>query len=262
MKKRKRQQASMGKRKTTPVWLQYAGRVAVFVWLPPVRWTMSLLLVAVVGYLAINWVEQQNVLPVEQVNIEGEFRYLSREDLRERALPHVTGSLLAVDLEGIRKALIDLPWVEDVSIRRQWPNTLSVRVIERQPVAYWGKTGLISAHGELFEPEHIPTDFKLVQMDGPHGQHATMLKQLGKIQVWLSDTGLSVARFIQDERHAWRLEMSNGLVLKLGRIDRQERLHRFVDIYSHNRIKHSETLKTVDMRYTNGLAVAWQENGA
>ncbi len=211
----------------------------------------------------IFWLQQiisfENILPIERVQIEGEFKYLLKEDLQQQALPHVRGGFFSVNLEQVRSAVIDLPWVEDVSIRRKWPDTLSVRVIEKQPVAYWNEKQLLSAKASLFEPENMKMINALPKLIGPEGQHEDMLQELSLIQLWLVTTGLVVDEMKQDARRSWTLKMTTGIELRLGRNNRHERIHRFVDVYSHYLIKQTEKIKHIDMRYTNGFAVAWKK---
>ena len=220
-------------------------------------------LVAVVFVAVIVWLQQtvsvENVLPIERVQIEGEFKYLLKADLQQQALPHVRGGFFSVNLDKVRNALIDLPWVEDVSIRRKWPDTLSVRVIEKQPVAYWNEKQLLSAKASLFEPENMKNKIALPGLAGPEGQHENMLQELSRMQAALTATGLIIDELKQDARRSWTLKMTSGIELRLGRSNRNERIHRFVDVYSQHLIKQAEKIRHIDMRYTNGFAVAWKK---
>ncbi len=206
-----------------------------------------------------DWLTASDVLAIESVQIEGEFRYLSKQHLKENALPYVSGGFFSVNLERIRNRLIELPWVEDVSIRRQWPNTLNIRVMEKQPVAYWGDKQLLSSKAVLFEPEAINTNMGLPKLNGPLGQHRNMLMELSRMQAWLADIGLIISRVNQDERRSWTLVMASGMELRLGRKHQHERLLRFVEVYTGKLMKQKQNIKHIDMRYTNGLAIAWKK---
>ena len=220
---------------------------------------MLLVAVIVVGGIQLSNID---MLPIETVKIEGEFNYLSKSKLKKHAMPYVRGGFLSVDLKEIRHAVVNLPWVEDVSIRRQWPNALSIRVIEKQPVAYWGDDGLLSSRFDLFKPERIDLNLNLPHMIGPNGQHGFMLQELGRMQAWLAGTKLVINKVMQDARRSWTLYMASGLELRLGRNNQHERMHRFVDIYKKRLLKNKQKIRHVDMRYTNGFAVAWQDQEA
>jgi cell division protein FtsQ len=226
------------------------------------RWLKGGVLLSALAVVMV-WFQQRvdidQLLPIERVQIEGEFKHLSTQDLQEQALPHVSGGFFTVNLVDVRNALIILPWVEDLSIRRTWPDALTIRVIEKQAVAYWGETQLISSRAEIFEPNGLSRDMVLPVLMGPQGQHEVMLKELARMQAWLMDSGLMISKILQDERRSWVLYMETGLELRLGRHSRSERLHRFVDVYTQHLKKKNEHIKHIDMRYTNGFAVAWKQ---
>lgn len=228
------------------------------------RLLRKLLLIAVtmvVLFGAYEQVAESDMFNIETVQIEGEFKYLSKQHLQSTAIPFVTGGFFSVRLDAIRDQLIKLPWVEDVSIRRRWPNTLSIRVIEKQPAAYWGEDQLISARSSLFRPDSVDRQLLLPQLNGPEGQHANMLQELSRMQAWLADADLQIKQIDQDDRRSWTVLMTSGLELRLGRHDRHQRLQRFVDVYTQKLMKQKQNIKYVDMRYTNGLAVAWKTVG-
>lgn len=224
-------------------------------WKPKLIMSGLFVAVATLLYAQIN---VQQVWPIKSVKIEGEFKYLSKENLRQKTLPVVDGGFIRVDLKSVREALIKLPWVEDVSVRRQWPDQLLVRVIEKQPVVYWGENGLLSTKGKLFLPEN-KLDIVMPRLSGPEGQHKTLLKELARMQAWLADTGLHIGKMKLDARRSWTLEMTTGLELRLGRKQMHERLHRFVSVYKNNLEIKKRKIEHIDMRYTNGFAVAWKE---
>lgn len=254
----KHKQAIRGgvKKKSQKIKMEFITQLLMQRW---VRW--SVLLVIISGSLmSVEWeVKHDEAFPIETVLIEGEFRYLSKPLLKDHALPYVSGGFFSVNLVQVRDALMQLPWVQDVSIRRQWPDALNIRVIEKQPVAFWGEDKLISSKAVLFQPESIDEHIQLPILSGPEGQHENMLKELSRMQAWLLETGLVISKINQDARRSWVLYMESGLELRLGRNNQHERLHRFVDVYSRRLVKQKENIKHIDMRYTNGLAVAWKD---
>lgn len=230
--------------------------------------TIILLLITMSAGLVWQHFSKVEILTIESVQIEGEFNYLSARELKKRAMPYVQGGFFSVDLKSIRKVLIELPWVEDVSIRRQWPDKLTVRVIEKQPVAFWGKDGLLSSRANLFKPEKIKLKINLPQITGPDGQHEFMLKELGRMQAWLAGTELVITKVKQDARRSWTLDLlsaqtsASKFELRLGRENQHERLQRFSAMYKQRLKKQKQKIRHIDMRYTNGFAVAWQNQEA
>lgn len=198
-------------------------------------------------------------LPINSVQIEGEFRYLKRDDLQRTAMPHVQGGFFSLNLQQVREAVLVLPWVEDATVRRQWPDGLRIRVMEKQPAAWWGDGRLLSSRGVLFVPGQIGA-LALPRLDGPEGLEKTLLRELGSMQTELASTSQQIRMIRVDARRSWTLVMASGLELRLGRENEHVRLQRFVDVYGEYFQPKLEQIKHVDMRYTNGLAVAWRRS--
>jgi len=232
----------------------------VVVWKPK---SLSTVAISLLVFMMYNNINLDDWLPIQSVKIEGEFAFLNKEQLRKQTIPVINGGFFNVDLPLIRNALVDLPWVEDVSVRRQWPDTLLVRVIEKKPVVLWGDKGVISAKGKLFLPQQKPA-IKLPHLHGPKDQHKQMLRELARMQAWLLETGLYIENLELNARRSWTLTMSTGMELRLGREQMHERLNRFVSVYQQTLKtemlrKTGRKIKHIDMRYTNGFAVAWKE---
>ncbi|MCW8933342.1 MAG: cell division protein FtsQ/DivIB [Gammaproteobacteria bacterium] len=229
--------------------------ILVYVWKPKLISVCVVFLLMIFSYKNI---ELDNLFPIQSVKIEGEFDFLDKNQLRDQAIPVVKGGFFNVNLPAVRNALVNLPWVEDVSVRRLWPDQLLVRVIEKQPVVLWGNDGVISSKGKLFTPLKKPT-IELPHLTGPQGQHKVMLQELARMQAWLLETGLYIKSVDLNARRSWTLIMTSGMELRLGRKQMHERLDRFVSVYKETLEVEKREIKHIDMRYTNGFAVAWKE---
>ena len=111
-------------------------------WLPAINWrALGTSLAAVAGVLAavavVLWALDQ---PIETVSVTGRFQRVSPADIERVVKNELHGAgLLSVNLEGVRRAIHTLPWVDAVSVQRAWPRGLSVMVIEQAAVARWGE---------------------------------------------------------------------------------------------------------------------------
>lgn len=244
-----------GSRKPEAALFEQLSSVAAFLYRPKLFFVVMCGLLVAVTYQQLN---MRSVLPISSVKIEGEFKYLDKDQLREQAMPVVDGGFFSVDLVAVRNVLIELPWVEDVSVRRQWPDQLQVRVMEKQPVVFWGEDAVLSSKGELFSPGQTLKE-RLPRMNGPDGLHGSMFKELARMQAWLLETGLYIKEMKLDARRSWTLVMENGIELRLGRNNMYERLQRFASVYRNNFQSETRKIEHIDMRYTNGFAVAWKE---
>jgi len=210
--------------------------------------------VIVTGFV---WMMKPATLPIKQVHIEGKFLRLDTFRLQELVTDKVRGGFFNIDVAAIRNALVALPWVNDVSVHRIWPDGLRVIVTEQVAVVRWNETGLLNEQGHYFSPEKdtFPEDLPLLQ--GPEESQKLLLERFKLLE---QTYGLSVVRLQLNERRAWKFELENGLSVVLGRKDFESRVERFVNIVTNNLGKKSTQAREIDMRYTNGFAVRWKQH--
>lgn len=66
--------------------------------------------------------------------------------------------ILAVDLNVARERLESIDWIQSATVERRFPDTIMVRLIERQPLALWqheGKLALIDREGAAFGSQDV-----------------------------------------------------------------------------------------------------------
>jgi cell division protein FtsQ len=109
---------------------------------------------------AWNGVNQQLVawsgqagLVVRDVFVEGR-RRTSPEALRTQLGIDLGMPLLALDTAATKERLEQLAWVEEASVARMLPDTVQIRLLERQPLALWqhdGRFDVIDRAGAVIE---------------------------------------------------------------------------------------------------------------
>jgi cell division protein FtsQ len=210
--------------------------------------------------LVVHQARDPSVLPVRVVGVDGDIAHLDRERLQSTVAEAVDGSFFSVDLARIRKQLEQLPWIESASVRRIWPDTLRVNVVEQVPLAYWGDDGLVSQRGEVFRPQKLPRLAGLAKLQGEDELAPRITREYLRMRSLLETAGLGIERVWVDARQAWRLQADNGLILNLGRREVMPRLTRFVQLYPYLLAQTKRQPETVDLRYTNGFTVRWRED--
>lgn len=248
--------APSAKARSSRQWLGQTKALLGNVWL---HRGMGLLLVVLAAIWAQQKIQASQWLPIEKVQIEGALQHLSASQLQQQAMGVIEGGFFSVNLQQLRDLLQQQPWVESVAIRRIWPDTLGVMVIEKTPVAYWGKDQLLSTRAVLFKPAMLPEGLPLPQLEGPQGQHETLFRELGRMQAWLMPTGMQIQKLRLDARRSWTLVINDGVEIRLGRKEYNERLQRFAQVYRQHLQKQQHLIRHIDMRYSNGFAIAWKE---
>lgn len=227
------------------------------------KWLLGLLLFSLIGSggaWGVLQLQDPDVLPIKVIRIDGDFKHLERSQLEGAIGSVVQGNFFTVDLEGIRDAALGLAWVNQITVRRIWPDTLKMTVQEEVPLARWGKQQLVNHQGGVFSPlpKEIPQG--LPELAGPEGSASEVVVQFMTMNRRVADINLSITRLKMDARRAWSLVFNQGLELKLGSSQQEERLARFIRIYGLiAKSKEEKRMKRVDLRYTNGVAVLWEE---
>jgi cell division protein FtsQ len=229
--------------------------------LPAVNWRR---LGAVVGALAALGIAMGALAaalnqPVATVSVEGSFQRVSPGDVERVVKAEVRGAgLLSVDLAAVRRALHTLPWVDAVSVQRAWPRGLNVLVIEQTAAARWGEQDLVNARGELFagDGRHIPPE--LAQLSGPPDQEPIVAQRYLAAAGRLTQAGLRMTALRLDARGAWEFDLADGVTVRLGRRQVDERFEKFMSAALKLVTERGEEISYVDMRYTNGFAIGWR----
>jgi cell division protein FtsQ len=228
------------------------------------RTLSGLLLLAVLAagtMLGMRWLADPYRFPLAVVEVKGDFHHLGKAELQTAIAPYAGGGFFTVDVTAIRRAAEQLPWVHKASVRRVWPETLRVQIVEQQAVAYWQDNGYLNAHGEAFFPQQKAAALELPWLSGPQGQEQKVLVHYRQAMQTLAPLGLQVQRLALDERRAWSVQLNDEVQLRLGRADPWQRLQRFVRAYPGVFAGRLAELQRVDLRYSNGFSVLWDKPG-
>ncbi len=219
-----------------------------------------LAVVAVLGLIVIgiHKLRSAEAMPVKQVHFEGRWAHLDRAELIKKVSTHVRRAFFTIDLLAIEQSLQALPWVETAAVRRQWPDSLVIRITEQQPIARWGKDGLLNSRAEVFYPNGDTKFSHLPVLFGPPGRESELMVRLNHITVLLKPNGVKLRALIEDERGSRHLLIDRGIPIALGRGDHRSALKRFMRVYRRTLAPRQEAIARIDLRYTNGFAVAWK----
>jgi cell division protein FtsQ len=209
-----------------------------------------------------DWLLRPDNFPVRHVRFEGEFRHVTQAALEEAVKNVVHGNFFLIDLDAVKARVEALPWVYRASVRRQWPQDLYVRFTEQQLVARWNDAAFLNPAGEVVRVAGPDLPADLPQLDGPEGSGAQVLEQYRIFGGILAAAGLTLQRLTLTPRHTWRLALAGGIAIVIDRAQSQEKLERFARVYVQSLAPMAAHIKQVDLRYTNGFAVAWQDGHA
>ncbi|PPC89352.1 MAG: cell division protein FtsQ [Methylobacter sp.] len=221
----------------------------------------ALLMVAVIGlgwrYQAQLKTVDAGVAPIRHVKTGGDFENISPEEIEQTVSPWVVSGFFTADMQAIHNALAELPWVEQVAVKRVWPDTVQITIKEKKAYVRWGQTGLLTEQGELFVPKNVDQFQALPMVIGPESQHKKLLGIMNGIAATLSAKSLALAEFKANDRWSWAIKLNTGMEIKLGRNEPLKKLDRFLaTLPLLGRLV--DAIAIADLRYTNGYAVSWK----
>ena len=175
---------------------------------------------------------------VKKVEVVGADR-IDRLKVYDIALAQKDRSMAAVELDDVRRDLMQYGWIKDARVSRRLPDTLVVDIVERTPAAIWqndGRLSLIDDSGVVLEPVTVATMPDLPLVIGPNANRraqdldallaeASSLKEL-----------LAGATWVGNRR--WDLRFRSGETLSLpeGDAEAKAALVKFAHMDGANRL--------------------------
>ena len=142
---------------------------------------------------------------------------ISRESIIKIVNTENQSNIFDVNLSNIYDKLNNNDWVEDLYIERILPNTIKIKIKEKQPIGIWQyetNNKLITKHGEIISTPHI-NKFKN-SLPIIHGEYAnknanSILKILKKNKVFAKN--IWSLTYINNRR--WNLHFNQGIIVLL-----------------------------------------------
>jgi cell division protein FtsQ len=229
--------------------------------LPALNWRRIGLSLAGLAVIALAFAGLVLLLnqPIQAVIVSGRLQRVSALDVEKIVRSRLAGAgLVSVDVDDISRGLRTLPWVDRAAVQRSWPRGLKIDIVEQSAVARWNNAGLLNARGELFlsEARFVPPE--LPQLAGPLGSQQEVTARYLATQGRLTEVGMRLAALELDARGAWNMTLDNGVMVRLGRRQVDERFERFMLATAKLVSQRATDISYVDMRYSNGFAVGWK----
>ena len=198
---------------------------------------------------------------IESIEISGPFQRVTALQIEEAVSDELDAGFLGSDLGQMQTQIRNLPWIDQASVARRWPNRIAISVSEQVPAAIWGERGLLNTRGELFvdNARHIPAE--LPRLSGPASSSADVAKRYLSVRDELIPIGLDLLSVELDARGAWKMMLTNGVEVRLGRREVDQRTELFIAVVADVITGRSKDIDYVDMRYNNGFTICWKDGG-
>jgi cell division protein FtsQ len=157
-------------------------------------------------------------LAIANVQVEGRSRASREAVLKAVAVARGT-PILAVDPAETKQRLEAVPWIRSASVERRFPDTLHIRLVERQPLAFWqrqGKLVLIDRDGVVIRTERLDSFGNLIVLVGADAPANGAVRVGSRRWNLRLDNNVDIALPEDDPTAGWRrlaqLERSDGIL--------------------------------------------------
>jgi cell division protein FtsQ len=244
-----RKKATQAKRKTP------ASQASSFEWRKSYNWVFLLLPILLGGYYLY---QMDELLPIRSIQLSGSFENLDQGEVEQALQQYIGQGFFSLDIHQLQQLLHQKSWTESVSVRRVWPDKIRVTITEKKPVARWDERHLLSDSASVYLADtsgfaHLP----IVHADSH--QPAWALRQFHALEARFERVDERLLALRVDSRGALDIELINGLQIKLGRSDIERKIERLTSIYLQQILPRREQIQRLDLRYSNGFAVAWKQ---
>lgn len=164
-------------------------------------------------------------------------------------------SIFDIDLAAAQARLEALPWIRSADVERQLPNTLFIRLTERQPFAFWqrGDTlSLIDRDGTVIPTDNLAQYGPLIVLVGDDAPaNAASLVTMLATEPALARRVTAAVRF-GDRR--WTLHFDSGVEVALPETDAAAAWQRLAGLEAQDHIL-ERNIVAVDLRLPDRVTV-------
>ncbi len=208
--------------------------------------------------LLVSILPRQDWLPIEKIRLTGNFKHLDTAVIEKQLEVYLGAGFFSVDIQQIQQQLSQQPWVKTVSVRRVWPELISVHVQEKQPFARWSTSQLLDSEAVIFDADSSQfSDLPLI--NGYSANSSELLQRYVRLKQQLSVQDIELSEMIVDSKGALTLLLNRQLKVSLGSDNNEQKIRHMLSVYPSQIKARLQHIKTIDFRYSNGFAIAWKK---
>ena len=226
-------------------------------------------LIVLVSFELYEFIGKTTFLRLERIDVAG-IKKLTRDEILSAAAVKPGDDLLSLKLASMGEQLTKNPWVANVRVRRNFPHSLAIDIVERQPVGVvsMGYLYYLDSRGDIFKPlqEGDSLDFPVITglaeddlIHDPAGAKETLKVVLSLLEELKKErSGIVLADISElhyDKGFGYTLfTMDKGLPIRLGTEDFSEKLDRLAKVYSQLQPQ-IPMLEYIDLDYSDRIVV-------
>ncbi len=185
---------------------------------------------------------------LKKITIENNL-LLSDKDIKDLLSSAYNENLLFLDNDKIKKALMQNSFIESFNIKKKYPSTLKIKIIEKKPIAILlnqKKKFYLSEKIDLIEFNNLPKYENLPYVFGNRDDFEIFYNNLKQINFPLN----IIEKYTFYETKRWDLKTKNNKVIKLPSKNYTKSLKSYLKLKDNNSFENYELF---DYRISNQL---------
>ena len=201
---------------------------------------------------AIDTVAARTGFAIEEIKISGHRNTSEIDIIGELALDGWT-PLLGFSAEAARNRIATLPWIETVAVRKSYPSTIEIRIVERKPFAIWqngANLSLVERSGNVIV-SYPGQEFASLPLIVGLGAPETAPEIVAKVSSW-PELQRRIKAYIRVADRRWDLRLDNQVTVKLPANGEDQAISDLVALDRREAIL-SRDVAAIDMRLADRL---------
>jgi len=217
-----------------------------------IGWTGLFTIIFFLCFLALN-------RPIALINIGGDLKRVPIQSIENYTNNLLNKGFLSFNAFEVKEKIESLDWVESAEIIRIWPNKIDVRIMEESLLGIWNDDLILNSSGKLHVVDQRSIPENIPRLVGPKGSEKDVMKLFIQINNLLTGRGLYLETLTLDARGSWSFTIKPKIEIKLGKTEINHKLERFFLALDQSLLAKINKVSYIDLRYSEGLAVAWKK---
>lgn len=195
---------------------------------------------------------------LQNVKVNG-MSQLSDREMAGKITPHLTESILKVDVAKVREAITSHPFVKEVSVKRVYPFSIVIDVKEKKPSALW-----VAGDGNIQILDETGEPYRALGKDDVKGLYIINTRErsdarsvFNEANSWIASGMLKkgqISEVAYQEGNMTIFSLNDGVEIILGREEYRTRLKRALTVLENAR-KRGLLIKCIDARFEKGAII-------
>lgn len=198
----------------------------------------------------ILYLSDSFVYPIDEVEITSTTSNYDTDKINDIVASIQGQDLLSLDLGDIKRSIRSDDWINDVEIKKSFPDTLEIIIIPQQPLAIYNSK-IMMMDGTVIDAPSLPLDLPII-IDHTNDSHSSMNTLILTVKL-LQKIDLDIKKV---EIHDSLIKVFTSTnVLISDRVNYEVNLNRLIISFQDLKKLFKREIKSIDMRYSNGFAI-------